>query len=337
MVKQHVLRLAESSPITTILHALDRLDNGPGHLVRILTYHRVDEPDAQPNLSPDLLSATPEAFAAQMSFVASEYRPVTVHRILHYLENGTDLPDKAVLVTFDDAYRDFEKHAWPILQSYEIPVVLFVPTAYPDNPRRMLWWDNLYSSVRHTSADAIALEGSKLPLTTNQERMHAFKSLREQVKSLPNDEAMNLVGDIRMQLQVESIADNHIMDWDTLKRLSDDGVTLAPHTRHHPMLNRIPLEEAQQEAIESQHDLQQKIGEVLPIFAYPSGGANEIVAERLEKSGFKLAFTTERGINNLSTANPLLLKRINVGLNTSINILHAQLIRSVAPAARLFT
>ena len=35
-----------------------------------------------------------------------------------------------MLLTFDDAYRDFATNAWPTLKRYGLPATLFVPTAY---------------------------------------------------------------------------------------------------------------------------------------------------------------------------------------------------------------
>jgi len=46
----------------------------------------------------------------------------------------------------------------------------------------------------------------------------------------------------------------------------------------------------------------------------------------LEREGFSLAFTTQRGINNINHMNPLRIQRINVGARTSLPVLRAQLL-----------
>src|SRR5262249_14708271 len=44
------------------------------------------------------------------------------------LERGERLAGgPRVVVTFDDAYRNFYTHAWPIIQELRIPVTLYVP------------------------------------------------------------------------------------------------------------------------------------------------------------------------------------------------------------------
>ena len=47
----------------------------------------------------------------------------------HYLQ-GTPLPSGAVLITFDDGYRDNLENAAPVLQKHGYPAVVFVPVGY---------------------------------------------------------------------------------------------------------------------------------------------------------------------------------------------------------------
>jgi peptidoglycan/xylan/chitin deacetylase (PgdA/CDA1 family) len=44
--------------------------------------------------------------------------------------DGTPAP--AVVLTFDDAYRNFATHAWPVLRDLGLPATLYVPTAFVD-------------------------------------------------------------------------------------------------------------------------------------------------------------------------------------------------------------
>jgi peptidoglycan/xylan/chitin deacetylase (PgdA/CDA1 family) len=58
------------------------------------------------------------------------YTAVSLDDVLaHYLERRP-LPPQAVLITFDDGYRDNLENAVPILQRYGYPAVLFVPIGY---------------------------------------------------------------------------------------------------------------------------------------------------------------------------------------------------------------
>jgi peptidoglycan/xylan/chitin deacetylase (PgdA/CDA1 family) len=310
-----------------VVALLDRTGGERPNLLRVLTYHRVDEPQARPWMDPVLISASPKVFEAQMNYLSANYQPVSIFDLLEALERPDQviLPPRAVLVTFDDAYVDFEQHAWPVLKHYRIPVTLFVPTAFPDHPERLFWWDRLFHALHTTTQSEITTPIGHLAIGTNSERSLANLRLKNHIKSLPNEAAVAFVEDLENRLGVSPHA-NCVLGWNALRKLASDGVTLAPHTQTHPIMNNIPSGAMQNEALGSLSDLQREIGDVPPVFAYPSGFHNPAVVSAVRAAGFKLAFTTERGINMLGHHDPLQLQRINVGAQTTIPILRAQLL-----------
>lgn len=329
-LKENISRLIDASVISHLLDFLEPLDVGANQLLRVLTYHRVDDVDAHPELSPSLLSATPELFDQQMAFLRRWYNPVTIQDILANVQDGHPLPKKAVLVTFDDGYLDFRQQALPILKKYDIPAVLFIPTAYPDDPSRQFWWDILYYAIYSSTADTIQINQNTLPLSTEANRIAAYKAVRTYIKTLPHSQAMEKVEHLRLQLGVPLPTKPSVLSWGELQALNqEDVVILGAHTQTHPLLNRVTIEEAVEEAVLSYKDLRERIGEIDPIFAYPSGASNKVLAAQLKKNGFNLAFTTQRGLNILGKDNPLLLKRINMSLRVSVNAMRLQLLRSV--------
>jgi peptidoglycan/xylan/chitin deacetylase (PgdA/CDA1 family) len=58
------------------------------------------------------------------------YVPVSLGQVRDHYVDGAALPNGAVLITFDDGYRDNLANAVPILQRYGYPAVLFVPIGY---------------------------------------------------------------------------------------------------------------------------------------------------------------------------------------------------------------
>ena len=116
------------------------------------------------------------------------------------------------------------------------------------------------------------------------------------------------------------------MNWTELKHLANEGVALAPHTRNHPLLTRVPLEQVAVEIRDSICDLKINTGQKVPVFSYPVGDHDESLEPELEAQGIEVAVTTQRGITNLNQANPLKLRRINVGRFTPTSILHAQML-----------
>jgi peptidoglycan/xylan/chitin deacetylase (PgdA/CDA1 family) len=96
--------------------------------LRVLTYHKVND------LWPNPITVPTRTFAVQMSLLAElGYQPVSLDAVLDHYLVGAPLPRKAVLITFDDGYRDNLENAAPILVRHGYPAVIFVPTGFLDD------------------------------------------------------------------------------------------------------------------------------------------------------------------------------------------------------------
>ncbi|MBR7835934.1 polysaccharide deacetylase family protein [Actinospica durhamensis] len=95
----------------------------------ILLYHSVDD-DPPAWIAPFTVGVG--AFREQMDKVRDSGRvPVRASQVIDALRGepgAPPLPDNAVLVTFDDGFHDFTRHALPILAERAIPAALFVTT-----------------------------------------------------------------------------------------------------------------------------------------------------------------------------------------------------------------
>lgn len=301
-------------------------------VLTILTYHRVDEPSARPDLMPSLVSATPDGFAAQVAMVAREFDPVALPDVLDALDDPRRLPGRAVLITFDDGYRDFATNAWPVLRAASVPATLFVATAFTGDPAARFWWDRLWGAVHGAAPSTLATPVGAVPVGPADARATVGR-LRDWLKALDHDAVLHEVDRI-----VDALAPGpghtpddppaSVLDWDELRRLAAEGVTLAPHTRTHPLLDRVDLERAEAEISGSFDDLERETGSVTPparVLAYPSGSHGPSAVEAARRTGMTLAMTTQRGGNDLRRADRLRLRRINVGGRTSVPLIRAQL------------
>jgi peptidoglycan/xylan/chitin deacetylase (PgdA/CDA1 family) len=98
----------------------------------ILLYHRVDR--SLSTLSPitQRLTVDPRDFAAQMSWVKRHgFHALTQPQLFAGLEEGTPLPCRPLLVTFDDGYLDVLNNAAPVLRRLGMPATMYVITDRP--------------------------------------------------------------------------------------------------------------------------------------------------------------------------------------------------------------
>lgn len=305
------------------------------NVLRVLAYHRIADPSRASMLDPRLISATKEIFERQMAYLASNYRAVSMDQVLDAIAGGTPLPEKAVLITFDDAYVDFAANAWPILKRYRLPVTLFVPTAYPDQPERAFWWDRLYRAFFHTSKTVLSSSPlGRLPLTSTEERRSSLRKLQIYMKSLAHHQAMALTDEVCSQLGIEKTTYKSTLSWDELRQLARDGVTLGAHTQTHPILTQLEPGQIRAEVAGSQQALKREIGRVLPIFCYPNGSCNDVVTGILREEGFVAAFTMQSGQNDLTSADHFRLCRTSINKRTSPLIFRLRLLPLFGPIDR---
>lgn len=320
-----------------LVGALERLERPRRDVLTVLMYHRVDEVGADPDLDPSLLSATPQGFRRQIEHLVRARHLVSMYELLAVRRGEASLPPGSVMVTFDDAYADFDANAWPVLRDSGAPVTLFVPTAFPDSPGPGFWWDRLYRAFRATARRLpLATTAGSLPIASPDERASSFARLRDHVKALPHDDAMTQVAAAVAALEVAD-AGCRVLGWARLRELAAEGVTLAPHSRTHPILSRLPVDRVAGELIGSWEDLEREVESTPRVFAYPAGGHSRQVVDVLAAAGFEVAFTTERGTNDLRGARWLELARRNVGVRSSLGVVRLQLLapgRRVRGAAR---
>ena len=285
---------------------------GQAGRLRVLTYHRVAELADRSDLDPRLISATPAVFDQQMRYLAGHFNVVSLEELLETMQGGNRLPDRAVLITFDDAYCDFSVYAWPILQRHGLPAAMFVPTAYPDRPERSLWWDRLYRAFFASEGELTSTPIGPLSLRSFEERGQNLKILQKHLKTMPHEEAMAAVDEICAELGSGPGGAKSIMGWEELRHLKGEGLALGAHTRTHPLLTQLPVDMARQEIKGSLDDLKTEIGDLLPVFCYPDGANNQAAVDILKHENCMIAFTTVHGQNDISNADPFRLQRTNI-------------------------
>jgi glycosyltransferase involved in cell wall biosynthesis/peptidoglycan/xylan/chitin deacetylase (PgdA/CDA1 family) len=224
----------------------------------VLLYHHVGPP--RPEIAP-WLSLSPESFERQVRWLSRRgYVGIRPADWLKWCREGTGLPQKPVLLTFDDGYADTADYALPILEQCGFGSAVFVVTG---------------SIGRTNTWDKPRNNGSAKIMTEKQ-----------------------------------------IQHWATR------GVEFGSHSKTHRDLTTLNQAELQDEIFGSGNDLAQVLGGRVISFAYPYGSHNEAVDDCV-RGIFDVSFTTEAGLNNLSTDLHLLRRPVS-GITTSITDLRCR-------------
>lgn len=99
------------------MHSLDYRRVG----VPVLNYHQVN------SQFDSALTMHPIEFERQLKYLKEEgYQSITLDELYNYIQGGMELPEKPVLITFDDGYIDNYEVAFPLLQKYQMKATLFM-------------------------------------------------------------------------------------------------------------------------------------------------------------------------------------------------------------------
>jgi peptidoglycan/xylan/chitin deacetylase (PgdA/CDA1 family) len=269
----------------------------------VLTYHRVCPPDSRfPGLPV-------ETFRAHMEWLASNCRPIRASELVASLEAEGPLP---VLVTFDDAYKDYLEHAYPILQRYAVPAVNFAPTHFIDTGEAP-WWDVVHAVAHASRRDVLTLPWD--PHTTydmkNGGRILAIAACKQRIKAMLEPRATTLAQIVRsFDVDESALAiERQFMTWDDLRTVSD-LTEIGAHSHTHSLMKHLDIPALAHEVATSRDRIAAETGQRPLTFAYPSGSFSEAAKQAVRDHGFTLAFSTIAG-RNRADSDRYELRRVN--------------------------
>lgn len=288
----------------------------------VLNYHRIND-HTQPGFDsyrPNV-SASPPMFASQMEYLSRWYNVVSLRDVSLWLDGLAELPPYPALITFDDGYLDNYLHAYPILRKHNFPAVIFLTTGHIETDAPF-YWDLTAYAFFHTQQDSVQLpDGSKKSWHSQSQKQTICDTWIEQIKSLPDQKKWEMVHSLPARLHVSiphGYFKNLMITWEQAREMSENGIEFGGHTVHHPILTRIPLEEARREICESKKEIEGHLGKKVRGFAYPNGmdkDLNDKVQASVSSCGYKAAFTLQKGPSPLTEVrnNPFAIRRIFVG------------------------
>lgn len=110
--------------------------------VPILMYHYVSTPPEDANNYRIDLSVEPDALREQLTYLAENgFTSISLYDLSLAITNKKALPEKPIILTFDDGYLDNYENAYPLLEEFGFTATFFVITDFVDqnNPNHMSW------------------------------------------------------------------------------------------------------------------------------------------------------------------------------------------------------
>jgi peptidoglycan/xylan/chitin deacetylase (PgdA/CDA1 family) len=109
----------------------------------------------------------------------------------------------------------------------------------------------------------------------------------------------------------------NIMDASEVRSLANMGMEIGSHSRTHPFMTSLSVQEMEEEAAGSKRFLEDMLGRAVECFSYPYGDVNGRVRDAAARAGYRAACGTRRG-GNAPGCDWLLLRRWGMHETTGI-------------------
>lgn len=268
----------------------------------ILLYHRV----AEDRHDPWSLCVSPRHFAQHLEVLARHHHAVTLAALQSELQQRR-MPQRSIVITFDDGYADNLHSALPLLEHWGLPATVFVASWWVGK-RRAFWWDDLerlllrpaalpaslqlYAtggwhrwSLAETSVDLMAERRDRCDQTADPDfRRSLHQSVYDLLRPLPHGERENLLADLRAWARADpdGRSSSRPLDLDELQNMARcELIEVGAHTVHHPQLAGLSATEQQAEIEGSKRFLEDVINQPVRSFAYPFGKPTDYTSETI--------------------------------------------------------
>lgn len=273
----------EAGPLAGTLNAAMSRFHRRGLLV--LAYHGVDDA---------------EMFGRQMRTIRRTHRPVTGAEVARAATGAGALPERAVLVTFDDGDRSVLDAGAGILEGLGIPAVAFVLSDLigTDAP---FWWDEVRELV-----DA----GGTTPVAGGT-GVEVVRSL----KTVPDDRRRAAIEELRSSAPAPARRRAQL-SVDDLVRLESVGIEVGSHTASHPCLDQCAPDVVADELTRSKAALEEMLGHEVQGFAYPNGNVTGAVERQVAEAGYVVAYGFDHRVSPNPPPRRHLISRVRVDSTT---------------------
>lgn len=256
--------------------------------VAILIYHRVALKKDNWSLEP----LDPQSFENQIKYFSENYEILPLEKLVQFIQLGMPLPKKAIVITFDDGYKDNFLYAYPILRRYHANATVFLSTGHIDTDK-LFWWDKVSYVIQHSCIDRLILdELGSYSLQSEIDRLRVCSVVMDWMKNLDQESKEKFIDKLISITGVNipsGLGKNFILSWNEIRKMNNNGIAFGAHTVNHPCLINLPLKQAKWEIIQSKIDIDENLGKEFSAFSYPYGDSNIELIKFTKESGFKCA------------------------------------------------
>jgi peptidoglycan/xylan/chitin deacetylase (PgdA/CDA1 family) len=297
------------------------------HALRVFTVHGVSTATEHDLWTPLRDQLETRLFGELLDALSDRHEFVSIDTAVEILSGRRSPARNAVLITFDDGYRNNFLEALPVLEMYDAPATFYVTTQAVSS-RQPFWFDRLDYALQSAARQGTRVEFAKREFVFENPSRAAvadeYAHLRQHAKcTFSRDQEFvaaldELAGRVEQQTGealIDILEQDHwasVLSADDLFEFAKHPlVTIGSHTVSHSRLSFANDQDIMYELQESRKNLETWTGKTVKHFAYPNGAYDDRAMQAVHKAGYASAVTSDPGANQVG-CDLMCIKRLSI-------------------------
>ena len=281
-----------------------------------------------------------EDFKRQLDFFKENFSVVTMEEVIEAVQEGKRLPEKALLLTFDDGYIDNYTVALPLLVERGVQGSFFVP-AKPLDKGGLLEVNKIHFTLAKGNEKDIVKDILDYSLKIKEKLREKLniadrdiseelykryavsngrdsidtsfikKMLQEVLPAKNRTEIIDILFDKYVEVSEEVLANELYVNKTQLKVMKKLGMFIGVHGYEHSHLANLTETEQNKDLDSALCVMREFIDEDAWVMNYPYGSYNETTLRLIKSKGVVLGLTTKRGVTDIDVTSALELARLD--------------------------
>ncbi len=284
---------------------------------------------------PNIKGLEVEGFKRQIKYFKKNFKIIDAYQLLDAIYENKDIPQKSILLTFDDGLKDHFENVFPILKKNEIQGLFFTPSK-PILEKTVLDVHKIHFILESSNQPSKLVNQIFEHISKNKEKYH-LREPNEYFSDLANSNRFDsgeiifikrmlqreIPRELRNELCTilfrenvneteEDFSEKLYLSFDEICEMKENGMFFGAHGHSHEWFTFMTKQELEKD-LEECSNFYSKINndQKTWIMCYPYGAYDENVISIMKKHHYKAGLTTIVGDTKVSKDNSYSLQRLD--------------------------
>lgn len=283
---------------------------------------------------PEIKGLDISLFRGQVEFMKNNFNVVTMEQVIDAVEGKSELPPKAILLTFDDGYIDNYTYALPVLEEFGVQGSFFIPgktfTTHQlldvNKIHYILASADIYRLVEDVKKEMDYYRGREYDYAPTEELFQEYAVasrfdvketifVKRMLQTVLPEKLRNRISSNLFEKYVgvteEQLAYELYMTEAQIKTMKRHGMFIGVHGYDHYWLGNLSPEQMRQDIAMALDTLDAFIDRKHWVMNFPYGNYNQDVLDYVKSQGACVGLTTEVRVAKIGKDNALELPRLD--------------------------